>query len=47
VSTESITIMCPECGAMREIHDVQAVLLAAHMANECDIATLIVHEDPA
>jgi hypothetical protein len=40
---EPITILCPECGELREVHDVQAVLLALHMTNECDVSTLITH----
>jgi hypothetical protein len=42
---EATTIMCPECGEIREVHDVQAVLLALHMTNECDVSTLITHRE--
>lgn len=44
---EPVTILCPECGELREIHDVQAVLLALHLTNECDVATLLTHRETA
>lgn len=42
---EPVTILCSECGVLVEIHDPAAVLLAMHLANDCDISNLIVHRE--
>ena len=35
MAEEAVNVMCPECGALIEVHDVRAVLLAMHLTNEC------------
>jgi hypothetical protein len=46
--TDPTTVMCPECGELVEIKDVQTLVLTLHQANECDeVSSLIVHRETA
>jgi hypothetical protein len=41
---EKLSIMCPECGELREILDARAMLLAMHLANLCPMTRGLSHE---
>jgi hypothetical protein len=41
---EKLSIMCPECGDLRELLDARAVLLAQHLMNLCPSTKGITHE---
>lgn len=46
VRATPVTILCPECGEMVEVHDIHAVLLALHLQNECTLSSLFhAHRD--
>lgn len=32
---ETVTVLCPECGTLIEIHDIRAYLLSAHLVDSC------------
>lgn len=41
--TEPLTVICTECGVVLEIKDVQAIILALHLQNECEVSGLFSH----
>ena len=40
---EPITVLCPQCGEMVEVKDPQALIMALHLANDCELASLFGH----
>lgn len=41
---ESLTIVCPACGELWEVKDARAVLLALHMAQQCQETRWLTHD---
>jgi hypothetical protein len=42
---EPVTVLCTECGSIVTVKDVQALILALHLQNDCDISNLLVHRE--
>lgn len=42
---QSCTVLCPECGELTEIHDVEALVRSLHAVNECSVRSLLRQQD--
>ena len=44
MSAEPVTVLCPECGTIISVKDVQTLLLTLHQINDCDVSTIVAHK---
>lgn len=36
-----LTVLCPECGQLIEVHDPEALIRTLHLVNECSVRGLL------
>ena len=41
---EATEILCPECGQLIKVRDIESFLLALHLANDCPDVPTLIHE---
>lgn len=40
MSSDPLTVLCPECGELMEVKDPAALIQALHLANACELRVL-------